>query len=140
MANVFSGKGDIIIPEGVREIHTRMFADLTGVTSVKLPKTLVTVGERAFYNCDGIEELVIPENVDTIGAFAFAYIHLASGSNVVTTLKKVTFKGTPTTIATDAFSGDHGLTEINVPWSEGDVPGAPWGAPKVTINYNYSGG
>ena len=31
------------------------------------------------------------------------------------------------------------LTTINVPWSEGEVAGAPWGATGATINYNYTG-
>ena len=32
------------------------------------------------------------------------------------------------------------LTTINVPWAEGAVAGAPWGATNATINYNYTGG
>lgn len=36
----------------------------------------------------------------------------------------------------NAFSNSS-VEEINVPWAEGDVPGAPWGAPEgVVINYN----
>jgi hypothetical protein len=28
------------------------------------------------------------------------------------------------------------LTEINVPWLEGEIPDAPWGADNAVINYN----
>lgn len=43
------------------------------------------------------------------------------------------------TIATDAFEGCTNLTAINVPWAEGAVANAPWGATNATINYNYTG-
>ena len=39
-----------------------------------------------------------------------------------------------------AFIGCDNLTTINVPWSEGAVENAPWGATNATINYNYVAG
>jgi hypothetical protein len=38
-----------------------------------------------------------------------------------------------------AFSGCANITTINVPWAEGAVENAPWGATNATINYNYTG-
>lgn len=55
-----------------------------------------------------------------------------------TGLITITFEGTPTTIANNAFDGCTNLTTINVPWSEGEVTNAPWGATNATINYNYT--
>ena len=55
-------------------------------------------------------------------------------------LNTVVFTGTPRFIYDTAFDGCKMLTTINVPWSEGEVAGAPWGAPNATINYNYTGG
>ena len=51
----------------------------------------------------------------------------------------MTFEGTPTSIASSAFSNCVKLTTINVPWAEGAVANAPWGATNATINYNYTG-
>lgn len=45
-----------------------------------------------------------------------------------------------TSIGGNAFLNCTGLATINVPWAEGEVSGAPWGATKATINYNYTGG
>jgi hypothetical protein len=36
----------------------------------------------------------------------------------------------------ECFEGTNLMT-INVPWSEGEVINAPWGASNATINYNY---
>ena len=54
-------------------------------------------------------------------------------------MKTVTFKGKPT-ISDSAFLNCGNLTTINVPWAEGEVANAPWGATNATINYNYTEG
>lgn len=51
-------------------------------------------------------------------------------------METVTFKS-KTTIANNTFSGCNNLKVINVPWAEGEVANAPWGATNATINYNY---
>lgn len=78
--------------------------------------------------------MTIPASVTQIDALAFAHC-----SN----LKTVIFKGTPTSIDSSAwystFLGCTNLTDIKVPWAEGAVSGAPWGAANATIIYNYTG-
>jgi hypothetical protein len=71
----------------------------------------------------------IPEKVKTIEANAFYGCH---------GLTALTFEGTPESIASDAFSGCSNIKTINVPWSEGAVAGAPWGATNANIVYNYN--
>ena len=70
------------------------------------------------------------KEITSIGDYAF------SGC---TNLQTITFKGKPTTIGSTAFQNCSNLITINVPWAEGDVAGAPWGATNATINYNYTG-
>ena len=53
-----------------------------------------------------------------------------------TKLKRVRFLGTPTTLMNGAFGVNNRLTDIYVPWSEGEVANAPWGASRATIHYN----
>lgn len=38
-------------------------------------------------------------------------------------------------LAYNAFNKCTNLTDIYVPWAEGDVGGAPWGATNATIHY-----
>jgi hypothetical protein len=38
----------------------------------------------------------------------------------------------------NAFRDCNNLTDIYVPWSEGDVTNAPWGATNATIHYNWT--
>lgn len=55
-------------------------------------------------------------------------------------LTSVTFEGKPSgNIAKNTFQGCINLTEIKVPWAEGAVANAPWGATNATITYNYTG-
>lgn len=50
-------------------------------------------------------------------------------------LKKVYFYKTAT-ISDNAFRSCSGITDIYVPWSEGEVAGAPWEATNATIHYD----
>lgn len=105
-----------------------------------LPEALIYLGEDAFFN-NGFQlfpiEIIIPRSVDVINRRAFG------GSAHLTEI--ITFKGKPTTINANAFltstfnDSMKNLTTINVPWSEGEVANAPWGAINATINYNYQG-
>ena len=116
------------LPDSVKTIDEGAFLGCTGLVLTFLPAHLEYIGDEAFRNCAGVKISEIPENVDYIGANAFY--------NIGDTL---TFKGTPSYISPTAFSntGFNNYSEIiNVPWSEGEVEGAPWGAPNATINYN----
>lgn len=54
-------------------------------------------------------------------------------------MTELTFEGTPTSLDAAVFYNCNNLTIINVPWAEGAIANAPWGATKATINYNYTG-
>lgn len=96
-----------------------------------IPSDLTSIGQYAFYNCNHLTNISIPAGVTSIGQYAFFNC---------TGLKKVTFEGIPTgKISSYTFKGCTNLTVINVPWAEGAVQNAPWGATNATINYNYTG-
>ena len=93
------------------------------------PASLKTIGNYAFTGAKyNLTTCVFPSGLESIGTSAFGNCSI---------LTSVTFQGTPTSIANNAFPSN--VTTINVPWAEGAVANAPWGATKATINYNYVG-
>lgn len=72
-------------------------------------------------------EFIIPASVKTIGINAF---------REMPNIQHFIFKGTPSSIGTNAFYYKNSTTAVlHVPWSRGEVAGAPWGFPG-TIEYN----
>lgn len=76
-------------------------------------------------------------NISTYLTYPFKIICIGSNASYsCETLITVTFKGVSVIIASDAFDSCV-MTTFNVPWSEGEVANAPWGAVNAEINYNY---
>ena len=117
------------LPEGLTSINAETFTDCTSLAHISLPESLTSIDEGAFGSCTNLALTTLPEDLTTIGNFAFADC---------TSLTSITFNGTPTTINSTAFYGCTNLTDIKVPWAEGAVPNAPWGATNATITYNYT--
>lgn len=120
----------ISIPNTVTSIGQGAFGYCYSLASISISNTVTSIGSGAFQYCYGLETLVVPATTATLSANAFASTK---------SLEEVTFLGTPTTMTATVFSGCTKLTTINVPWSEGDVANAPWGATNATINYDYTG-
>lgn len=101
---------EIILYEGLKTVDIYGISYCAKLPSIVFPRSLVSMGWNAMYGCSG--------------------------------LKTVTFLGTPASIGTQFSSTVFPSTveTINVPWSEGEVAGAPWGAASAQINYNYTGG
>ena len=55
-----------------------------------------------------------------------------------TSLAHVSFSEGLTSIGWGAFNGCTNLTDSKVPWAEGAVADAAWGATNATITYNYT--
>ena len=115
---------------GITKIRSNAFNSCINLALTSLPAGVTSIGDSAFYNCTGLALTSLPEGLTTISFGAFQNC---------TSLTSITFKGTPTTIESIAFDGCTNLTEIKVPWSEGAVANAPWGATNATITYNYVG-
>jgi hypothetical protein len=96
----------------------------------ELPKHTTCIGGYARIGT-GATSITIPASVKLIERYAFSSY----------SFETVTFKGTPNSISSSAFGLNHNsrIKTINVPWSEGEVANAPWGATNATINYNYTG-
>ena len=141
-----------ILPETVTQIGDYSFKSCSSLTDINLPNSITSIGKQAFFKCSSLEILNLPDSLEQINEQAFSntsnimdYIIPAS----VTTIEdyafancdgliSVTFKGTPSLISQYAFNNNNFLVTLNVPWSEGEVANAPWGATEATINYNYT--
>jgi hypothetical protein len=121
----------LILPETIQRIETGAFHS-SQLRSIQFNEGLEVIKGQAFYDC-GLNEATLPKSLREITAEAFAFCD---------SLNTVTFNSKPEIISTytdNLFNGSTYLTTINVPWSEGEVAGAPWGATNATINYNYTG-
>lgn len=129
----YDSNGDLVsaILHGYTNIRNRLFYGCSKLALTSLPSGITTIGNYAFTNCSNLALTSLPSGVTTIGSQAFYRC-----SNLVS----ITFEGKPTSVGSNSFSGCPKLTTINVPWAEGEVANAPWGATNATINYNYTGG
>ena len=100
------------------------------LTKLLIPD-VVSIASQGISSCSILESVTLPKSLKTLSGLAFM-------SNAG--LKTITFEGVPESISTSAFYASGTIKTINVPWSEGEVAGAPWGATSAQINYNYTGG
>ena len=116
------------LPENLAgELEMEVFRDCASLALTSLPSSLTSIAANAFYSCRGLTTMTFGENLATIGNTAF--------SNC--SLQIVKFNSTPTTIGTNAFASMVNNSHIYVPWAEGEVAGAKWGAPSsCTVHYN----
>ena len=117
------------LPSGITNIGSYAFQSCPKLALTSLPSGLTRIGYYAFNGCRKLALTSLPPGITNIGYGVFANC---------TGLTSITFEGNPNTIHPSAFNGCSNLTTINVPWAEGAVANAPWGATKATINYNYT--
>lgn len=62
----------VILPQGLRFIRARAFADCSKLEYVQLPDSLLWIREEAFHRCEALTGITLPEGLDEIGSYAFA--------------------------------------------------------------------
>ena len=115
------------LPTSLTKIYPSAFEECHALKITSIPNGVTSIGDRAFYGCSSIITIEIPVSVYSVGSEAFR--------NCVN-LTEVTFKDVLDTVGSSAFSNCPKLTNIYVPWAQGAVSGAPWGATNATIHYN----
>jgi hypothetical protein len=128
-ANFYRDVTTINIPSSIHYIDQYAFANCKSLVLSSLPEGLINIDTNAFQNCTSITSLTFPTTLTIINANAFSRC---------TGLTTVTFLSTLTTINATAFANCSNITDIYVPWSEGTVADAPWGATNATIHYDYT--
>ena len=112
----------------LRAFSTTMFSNCVRLKTITGDFTELTqVGNSAFKSCTALTDLPYMPNLENISGNAF---------NGCTGLTNVKFYNTLKTTQSTIFSGCTNLLDIYVPWAEGEVANAPWGATNATIHYN----
>lgn len=119
----------------VTEISSGAISGCTNLSNIVMGENLVTIGGTATSAIAGsinLKSLTIPSSVKTLAW---------NGLTGATGLETVTFLGKPELIGSvfNSTALPTSVKTINVPWAEGEVSGAPWGATSAQINYNYKG-
>lgn len=116
----------IIMPPSIKEIGQGAFGGCSHLQDVILPKYIEGIDSTVFEGCDTLSTINIPEYVKVVNNNAFANTGLYS----------VKFNSKPNIIRANSFASTS-IQDIYVPWSEGEVANAPWGATQATIHYNW---
>ena len=119
----------IDVPSGIKRIEIYAFKGCVSLKSVVWPDSLEKIYQQSFDGCNSLVETTFPSSLISIGYLAF---------QSCTSLKRVTFLGTPSSIDEKAFYNCPALKDIYVPWSEGAVANAPWGATNAVVHYNQT--
>ena len=117
-------------PAGATKPYIEEIYNLDGILIDAKMYGYETIRDYLFFGCTNLALTSLPSGITSISNYAFG-----SCSSLVS----LTFEGTPEHIGDGAFAGCDNLTTINVPWAEGAVANAPWGATNATIHYGYTG-
>lgn len=122
-----------ILPDSITVINANAFRECHNLILEHLPAGLNRLEFAAFYDCNSIAITKMPVGLVYVGDYQFRNCF---------GLQKIYFYST-TVIERNAFVRCDNLTDIYVPWAEGEVAGAPWGADfsthgekEITIHYN----
>ena len=129
--------GDIVIPKAVtyggKEYKVTSISDqamwrCSGITSVKIPESVVRIGADAFYACTKLTSIDIPNSVTIIGGSAFNQCSALASVTLPNSLKKiegymftyckslksVVIPNSVTSIGAYAFSECESLTSVTI--------------------------
>ena len=127
-------------------VRAQGFMGCSGLTSLYMPN--VEVIEATGFSANHLQTLVLP-SIKELGNDTFAWSPTLKSVILGKNLERVgdsllrntssgwvcKFLGTPTSLGTRMFyNASDG--DIYVPWSEGEVANAPWGATGATVHYN----
>lgn len=132
----------------VKSLGMNAFSQCSALETFDM-SSVESIGSECFYYCTNIKTLTFGDSIKSVGYGAFRYCSELKGSvtfgkNLVTIqgsafyntgVTEVHFKNKPTDLNSRAFDGAK-IRDIYVPWAEGEVSGAPWGATGATVHYN----
>lgn len=122
-------EGEIVIPEGVREIKDYTFENYHAITGVKIPDGVSRIGKNAFYFCKNLAKAEIAGTVTEIGEWAFKNCYSLETIVIPQGVKK---------IGSDAFYGAD-CTCIYLPKSVETIEKDAFGCMNYLDTVHYAG-
>jgi hypothetical protein len=113
-----------IVPEYKEVINSVEYSNYSAKVII-IPTSVKRINTSAFASCVNLESINIPDSVTVINQRAF---------EGCTSLKSVRLPSSITYMGGSIFPTN--VEHIFVPWAEGQISGAPWGATNATIHYN----
>lgn len=95
-----SGKKSVNIPNGIKTIDDRAFANQNDIGTVTFPASLHAIGERAFSGCNRLSEFHFNAGITTIKSYAFY-----TNNPDCPIIERLEIPSTVKTIAKSAFEG-----------------------------------
>ncbi len=105
---------DVVIGCNVPSIASYTFENCQGLTSIKIPNSIISIGEYAFSGCSGLISVTIPNSVTIIENGAF------SGCS---NLNSIIIGNSVSTIGSNAFYGCSSLNSIIIGASVSSIGG-----------------
>lgn len=119
----------VFAPNLVRATGNTIFTDCTNLNKVSLPN-LEVMGSGMFQMCRNLAYIWLPKIKEIRASVLY-------GRNRYPSTLDLRIGNKPDSINSLAFNGCSQSGNIYVCWGEGEISGAPWGAPSaVTIHYN----
>ena len=139
-----------VTTNGTTTIGDNSFSYCTGLTTANLAGVTTLSGAQSMSYCSNLTTLLIPDlvsinnqcfrNCKLTGILKLQSLTSGSGNSSFaanTLLTKVYFfKKISISWRENLFNSCTGITDIYVPWSDGEVSGAPWGASNATVHYD----
>ena len=95
----------------------------------KMAPALTKLGSPTFNGLQKVTRIIFPETIQTFVANTI--------NTPMSALTSICILGVPTTMPATTFNSNiTSITDIYVPWAEGEVDNAPWGATNATVHYN----
>ena len=131
MADTYTLKG---LFKAIADSIRNRTGDTDSIPATEFAEKILTIDEGLFVKV-ATGEITSIQASDIDGVTAIGYYAFAGCSK----LESVTLPSSITSIPSNAFTDCTNLKTINVPWAEGAISNAPWGATNATITYNYGG-
>lgn len=139
-----------VTTNGTTTIGDNSFSYCTAMTTANLAGVTTISGANAMSYCSNLTTLLIPDlvsiqnqcfrNCKLTGTLKLQSLTSGSGNSSFDSNKLLTkvyfFKKINIQWRENLFKGCTGITDIYVPWSSGEVSGAPWGASNATVHYD----
>ena len=138
------------LPQSLEQIDGDAFINCSKLALTSLPSGLKNIGGSAFAYCSNVQADKLPNNIESVGSYAFygagssgfpatmpaSLKHIGNYAFGSVKLYEISFWSKPDYISPTAFAGCPTIS-IYVPWAEGEVANAPWGATGARIYYNW---